>query len=74
MIGKITQKKYRSIKWSQRNQKKSDMSCLVFKGADGKYYYCDKGGWRGTKELVEYNKQLKAQMDTAAAIEQSKLI
>jgi hypothetical protein len=64
MVRKIQRKEYDKIKEQRAHSREAkNLGYLIWRGADGKYYKTDKSGIAGTKEMVEYNKQLKAGLD-----------
>jgi hypothetical protein len=69
MVSKIQRKEYDKIQESRKHSRSGiNAGFLVWKGADGKYYKTDKSGIAGTKEMVEFNKQLKAGLDNVQLI------
>lgn len=63
MVIKISRKEYTEIIKRRKMRPNKELGFLVFKGADYKYYKTTKSGMQGAKEMHQYNKRLKKNIE-----------
>lgn len=66
MIKAILKKEFDQIQRKRKNGLKTNQ--ILFKGFDGKYYSCDQVGFAGLKEIDDFNKKLRIQLESQLSL------
>jgi hypothetical protein len=69
MITQILKKEYDQIQRKRKNMAAgTSLGYLVFHGEDGRYYKTDKTGMLGAKEIADFNKNFKHNIDSQSSL------
>jgi hypothetical protein len=69
MITQILKKEFdRIIRLRKNMAKGASLGYLVFHGEDGNYYKTDKTGMLGAKEIADFNKNFKHNIDSQSRL------